>query len=212
MGPLWPAKKITVPMAIAFTTLTYAIDAYTRYATQHEPFIAHTSAIDAYTHYAIHSTPCAIHVLHCTHLRQTHTRPPLPIRMVRVLYCHGLESGPHGYKVEAMRAWAETVTCADQEMSLINPLKRHSIVRSLAAVLFDEGPSGWLPAAFQRSLEKCAQLQREALSSCGRVDVLVGSSWGGAVALKLLADGGYAGPSVLLCAHPYVHPCTRGAG
>ncbi|KAL1503376.1 hypothetical protein AB1Y20_011427 [Prymnesium parvum] len=119
--------------------------------------------------------------------------------MVRVLYCHGLESGPHGYKVEAMRAWAETVTCADQEMSLINPLKRHSIVRSLAAVLFDEGPSGWLPAAFQRSLEKCAQLQREALSSCGRVDVLVGSSWGGAVALKLLADGSYAGPSVLLC-------------
>jgi hypothetical protein len=115
---------------------------------------------------------------------------------LRLHYCHGLESGPQGYKVQSMMAWA-TVVCPDQEMSLFNPLKANSIVRSLASSLFTTKPADWASQAFCSSLERCAQVQRDALAA--DTDVLVASSWGGAVALKLLADGSYSGPAVLMC-------------
>ena len=121
------------------------------------------------------------------------------MKQLRLHYCHGLESGPGGYKVRAMQEWAASVSCVDQEMSLANPLKRNSIVRSLAATLLTSWPSDWASTAFSKSLEQCAQVQRIALASGERPDVLVASSWGGAVALKLLADGSFIGPSVLLC-------------
>jgi pimeloyl-ACP methyl ester carboxylesterase len=41
-------------------------------------------------------------------------------------------------------------------------------------------------------------VQKQALRD-GDYDVLVGSSWGGAVAAALLADGSWDGPTVLLC-------------
>jgi hypothetical protein len=40
-------------------------------------------------------------------------------------------------------------------------------------------------------------LQREAIAAT-RPDVVVGSSWGGAVACALLVEGGWSGPTVLL--------------
>ena len=98
-----------------------------------------------------------------------------------------------------MREWAASVTCVDQEMSLANPLKRNSIVRSFGFALISSWPSEWASTAFSTSLEQCAQVQRDALAACDHPDVLVASSWGGAVALKLLADGSFSGPSVLLC-------------
>ena len=50
---------------------------------------------------------------------------------VRVLFCHGLESGPLGRKVVGLREAGFAVTAPDMEMSLFNPARRNSVVRSL---------------------------------------------------------------------------------
>ena len=64
------------------------------------------------------------------------------------------------------------------------------------------GWTGWLPpqaAASRDSLERCAAIQAEALAKGPPPDVLLASSWGAAVALKLLADRAWTGPALLLC-------------
>lgn len=55
----------------------------------------------------------------------------------------------------------------------------------------------WLAQAFERSFERCVAVQADALLSFGP-DVLVGSSWGGAVSLELVRRGLWRGPMVLL--------------
>jgi hypothetical protein len=51
--------------------------------------------------------------------------------------------------------------------------------------------------AVTRSFERCVRVQRQAIASV-RPDVVVGSSWGGAVAAELLHDGAWNGPTVFL--------------
>ena len=50
---------------------------------------------------------------------------------MRVLFCHGLESGPGGFKPRALRSQGATVTAPDMAMSLWNPTKRNSVVLGL---------------------------------------------------------------------------------
>ena len=57
-------------------------------------------------------------------------------------------------------------------------------------------------AALADSFEACVGVQREALAHPRddvRPTVLVGSSWGGAVAAALVAEGAWRGPAVLMC-------------
>jgi allantoin racemase len=136
---------------------------------------------------------------------------PIPVTIARVashlaprvLYCHGLESGPRGFKVLEMGRQGLVVTAPDMQMSLFNILQKNSLVRSLLSprALLTRWPSSWLSGAFDDSFAACVSVQREALhQSKGAFDVLVGSSWGGAVAAALLADGSsWLGPAVLLC-------------
>lgn len=85
---------------------------------------------------------------------------------------------------------------------LASGLRRRSGARLLASLAL---PAGWFAlrkralasAALRRSYEACLHIQREALSE-GRPDVLVGSSWGGAIAIDLLREGTWGGPTVLL--------------
>ena len=115
---------------------------------------------------------------------------------LRVHYCHGLASGPGGYKARAIGEWA-TLNVPNQHMSLYHPLRTNSMLR------------WWLrqlPGVPVRSkamldaLDACVQIQRAALD---KPDVLVGSSWGGLVTCVMLAEGLWRGPTVLLC------PATR---
>lgn len=82
---------------------------------------------------------------------------------LRVLFLHGLESGPDGTKA---RLLAEHFDCTTPAM-----------------------PTG--------DFEACVALQAEAVGRL-RPDVLVGSSFGGAVALALLQRGAWRGPTLLL--------------
>lgn len=128
--------------------------------------------------------------------------PGSPATPTRVHYCHGLESGPNGYKVRTLRAQNFVVTAPDMQMSLWNPLLANSITRCLFAQPITRWPAEWgLTSAMDDSFARCVDVQRAALAqqADSRADVLVGSSWGGAVAAALLAGGEWAGPAVLMC-------------
>ncbi len=66
-------------------------------------------------------------------------------------------------------------------------------------------------AALSRSFEACVRIAASALAQTSP-DVLVGSSWGGAVAVELIASGAWRGPTILLApAVARVHAWTRRA-
>ena len=112
---------------------------------------------------------------------------------MRVLFCHGLESGPGGLKPRALRSQGATVTASDMAMSLWNPTKRNSVVLGLLSprAMLTRWPSQWVGGALADSFEACVDVQRTALRDAGPAafDVLIGSSWGGAVAAALIAEG-----------------------
>lgn len=146
----------------------------------------------------------------------------------RVLFLHGLESGPGGDKVVALRAAGLEVDAPDMQMSLRRLDRRNSVVRNLlrlrearaavavalvaaigggrrARVASAIGTAAWVAArgpalqrrALRRSYEACIEVQQRAIER-HRPDVLLGSSWGGAVAVELVARGLWRGPTVLL--------------
>ncbi len=55
----------------------------------------------------------------------------------------------------------------------------------------------WRGQAMRRSFEACVAIQAEALEQYGP-DVLLGSSWGGAVVLELVRRGVWSGPTIVL--------------
>lgn len=74
---------------------------------------------------------------------------------------------------------------------------RASATVGLAAGWFAVRRRAVVGAAMARSLDACLDVQREALETF-RPHVLVGSSWGGAVAMELLLEEAWTGPTVLL--------------
>ncbi len=118
-----------------------------------------------------------------------------------ILLCHGLESGPGSAKHRNLEAPPHSCECPDMRMSLWSPLKENSVVRSLPSVITTHPPGEWLAAASFSSLGKCVDVASDALRAreADPPDVLVGSSWGGYVALVLVAEGVWSGPTVVLC-------------
>jgi hypothetical protein len=55
----------------------------------------------------------------------------------------------------------------------------------------------WMKAALTRSFETCVKIQKAELAR-SQPDILVGSSWGGAVAAQLVLDGAWSGPTIML--------------
>lgn len=111
---------------------------------------------------------------------------------LRLHYCHGLESGPNGYKARSLREWAE-VTVPNQQMSLWDLRKSNSVARNWVRQL-PRRPRAH--KAVLLSLASCVQVH---INTMDAPDVLIGSSWGGLVASVLLADRVWEGPTVLLC-------------
>ena len=120
---------------------------------------------------------------------------------IRVLYCHGLESGPTGFKVRKLREGGGLeVVAPDLHMSLWNPFKTNSAIRSWLWRAPFSWPRHWGREALDESMRRCVSVMRAAICQpAQRLDVLVGSSWGGAVSAVLLADGIWQGPTILMC-------------
>ena len=136
--------------------------------------------------------------------------------MSTVLFVHGLESGPRGRKALALEQAGFTVVSGQM------PCNRRAVVRdpvvialavtALATVVAasSRGALGFLicviafallqrfvrPLLMRRMFRRSVDVQR-ALLAARRVDVVVGSSFGGAVALELLRSGAWKGPTVL---------------
>ena len=118
--------------------------------------------------------------------------------------CTGLEAGPGGYKVVGLRDQGFDVIAPEMEMSLYDVRQRNALLRNLLSPvsLFTRWPWRWLRGAMDESFSGCIAVQRLAVQEQPQespFDVLVGSSWGAAVAAALLADGTWSGPAVLLC-------------
>lgn len=160
-------------------------------------------------------------------------------KALRVLFAHGLESGPRGYKVGLLREEGFSVTClqmpSKELTSLSNPHLKRAAAAALAAVAGAAGAlaglglnvAGATAAAAvaaacaavsvresrkggRLAMERCVEVQQRAMAEEGPFDVLVGSSWGGAVAVELVARGLWNGPALLLC--PAAHRYARWAG
>ncbi len=135
-----------------------------------------------------------------------------------VLYIHGLESGPTGAKVRALQAAGFAVRARQMPC---HPKRMRSdpwMIAYLAAAAFAvvagavAGPVALAVAVLavaaargpivalvvHRAVQASLAVQRAALAE-GPVDLVVGSSFGGAIAHLLLLEGAWRGPTVLLC-------------
>lgn len=139
--------------------------------------------------------------------------------MTRVMYVHGLESGPTGKKAKLLAEAGFDVTAVlmpcSQKYALRDPLIALWAIGSMALVIAaarSEWPllaalaAGLAFGAFlpvkalvtRRVLERSVEVQRRHLERT-KPDVVLGSSFGGAVSLELLRRGLWRGPTVLLC-------------
>lgn len=143
---------------------------------------------------------------------------------LRVLFVHGLESGPQGRKARALRdagfeVFAEAMPCSQRSMlrepatialfvlatiAMIVGLRIGVLGAIAAALLILVSTPFGIRRIIARAFQKSVDVQRAALSK-HTIDVVLGSSYGGAVALELLRRGAWKGPTVLLCpAHELV--------
>jgi pimeloyl-ACP methyl ester carboxylesterase len=138
--------------------------------------------------------------------------------MTTVLFVHGLESGPRGKKAQALEQAGFTVVAGQMPCGR-RAIARDPVVIALALVALggliaaaSRGATGFLiavtglavvqryvrPLLTRRMFRRSVEVQR-ALLAANQVDVVVGSSFGGAVSLELLRSGAWKGPTVLLC-------------
>ena len=151
----------------------------------------------------------------------------------RVLFMHGLESGPRGRKARHCAHHFSEFACPAMESSPFDPRQRYSVSRwaipylmlSSAAVAsalhnhksYQRAPAvlattlltlgGLVPLMRWRlraSVDSCVQLQRETIAQF-KPDVIVASSWGSLVALRCIELGYWNGPAVLLAPAVAVH-------
>lgn len=139
--------------------------------------------------------------------------------VARVLFIHGLESGPTGQKVRVLQAAGFEVVSLQMPCGrsavLRDPVLWLAVVAAAAAVVGAGAGAGWwlagaaliavgalLPFAraglTRRMFRRSIAVQERALHA-NQIDVVVGSSFGGAVGLALLQREKWCGPTVLLC-------------
>ncbi|HVV81504.1 MAG TPA: hypothetical protein VHE35_00445 [Kofleriaceae bacterium] len=139
--------------------------------------------------------------------------------MTTVLFVHGLESGPHGRKVRVLTeagfdVVARRMPCSRPYVAR-DPLVIAAVAAAAGAALFAFEVGGLLglvgalaiaaamvprarAALATRVFRRSVEVQRRALEQ-HRIDVVVGSSFGGAVTVELLRSGAWRGRTVLLC-------------
>ncbi len=145
--------------------------------------------------------------------------------MTTVLYVHGLEAGPRGRKSAMLEqagfhVVSEQMPCGRGEVAR-DPLVWGLVASAAIAVAASTQVAGRrglgvslgllalaapaIPSLLMRRVfERSLAVQRRALAA-NQIDAVVGSSFGGAVALELVLRGAWSGPTLLLCpAHELV--------
>jgi len=103
------------------------------------------------------------------------------VEMWTVVFLHGLESGPAGSKARYIQRHFPAACVPDLEMSAWDPRKKNSATRNLANL--------------RASLDGCTRDAMAAIREAQAADdgggklLVVGSSWGGMVALRCIEHG-----------------------
>mmetsp|Transcript_21187 Transcript_21187/g.56513 ORF Transcript_21187/g.56513 Transcript_21187/m.56513 type:complete len:225 (-) Transcript_21187:100-774(-) len=121
-----------------------------------------------------------------------------PAVSLRIFYIHGLESNAQGFKATYLKKWFPHV-CA-VEMDTSSALNLGGTVERLSSERSGDGQAHKYETAdkFDHDVfEHCIEQQADALRRFAP-DVVVGSSFGGAVAVEILLRGLWSGPTVLL--------------
>lgn len=117
----------------------------------------------------------------------------------RVIFFHGLESGCGGRKHRFLQGHFDDVICVDMQVSLLGLRKQNGILRNVLKNALRTAPWNLYRWSVQCSLKGCLELQQAELDATEPSQgVLVGSSWGGAVAALAIAQGLWKGPAVLI--------------
>jgi pimeloyl-ACP methyl ester carboxylesterase len=149
---------------------------------------------------------------------------------LRALYVHGLESGPRGNKPRALaeagfHVVSEQMPCGQKAVTRDPAVIAGAIgavalagvatarwgLRGLSTALVTAAATQTAvkQALVRRMFERSVAVQLRSLRD-HRIDVVMGSSFGGAVALELLRRGAWSGPTVLLCP-AHLRVCERAA-
>lgn len=141
------------------------------------------------------------------------------VPMKTVLFVHGLESGPKGHKPRALadagfHVVAMQMPCGQRSVARDPVVLAGAAlylgaatvatarwgVRGLAVSLVTAAIARPVArrAITRRIFDRSVAVQLRALASYP-IDVVVGSSFGGAIALELLRLGAWSGPTILLC-------------
>ncbi len=138
--------------------------------------------------------------------------------MTTVLFIHGLESGPRGKKALELEAAGFTVVAGQMPCSqraifkdpVVFVFMAVALVILIAAAM--QGVLGFMicgisyavllrfvqPSITRRMFRRSVAVQL-ALLAANKIDVVAGSSFGGAVSVELLSSGAWKGPTVLMC-------------
>lgn len=109
----------------------------------------------------------------------------------RILYLHGLESGPNGTKARYLRGISEFEVTAPQ-------LPTQPLVAAIEARRTNPAPlSREEEQSLKTALAPCLQVAEQALAE-SQPQLVIGSSFGGGVACVLAAQQRFNGPMVLL--------------
>lgn len=125
-----------------------------------------------------------------------------------IIFLHGLESGPQGSKVRYLRKKYKYTIVPDMEMSLWRINQKNSVINSVFEELWNQPVNifNWYDLTYnsvQRSLDRCHNVARKAVQEMSPTfpashRYLIGSSWGGAVALSILSANMWSGNLILL--------------
>lgn len=126
----------------------------------------------------------------------------------RVLFMHGLESGPGGRKARRLQERYNAVA-PDMRMSFLDLRRENSIARSALRNALTTLPWNLLAWALHDSLTRCLGVQARQIDA-HKPHVVVASSWGAAVATLALARGVWCGPTLLLA--PALQHAVKAAG
>lgn len=138
--------------------------------------------------------------------------------MTTVLFIHGLESGPRGKKALELEAAGFTVVAGQMPCSQRAILKDPVVIALIAIALgvliaaSMQGVLGFMicgisyavllrfvqPVLTRRMFRRSVAVQL-ALLAANTIDVVAGSSFGGAVSVELLRSGAWKGPAILMC-------------
>mmetsp|Transcript_13014 Transcript_13014/g.15542 ORF Transcript_13014/g.15542 Transcript_13014/m.15542 type:complete len:229 (+) Transcript_13014:74-760(+) len=125
----------------------------------------------------------------------------------QIVFFHGLEGGPGGRKHRwLLNKFSENnVHCTDMDVSLLNIRKTNSLTNQLLMNMFSTLPWNLLSKSIQSSLNESLNLQMPLIEELNHMNktqniqnVLIASSYGGAVATLALSRGEWTGPTILL--------------